>query len=81
MRSEQPDPCVDPFTSCAVFGDGLHWRLHGGSRYRYRYTAEDLAELKAKLQAQAHLPGPNYIMFNNIYSKDDALRFRSAASI
>jgi hypothetical protein len=34
-----------------------------------------LAELKTKLQARARLPGPNYIMFNNIYSKQDALRF------
>ena len=49
--------------------------------YRYRYTDEDLAELNAKLQAQAHVPGPNYIMFNNVYSRDDALRFRTAAAL
>jgi uncharacterized protein YecE (DUF72 family) len=73
--------CVDPFTSDPVFGDGLYWRLHGRTSYRYRYTDEDLAELNAKLQAQAHGPGPNYIMFNNVYSRDDALRFRTAAAL
>ncbi|HYP13655.1 MAG TPA: DUF72 domain-containing protein [Bryobacteraceae bacterium] len=66
---------VDPFQSDAAYGDALYWRLHGRQGYRYRYTDEDLAELEAKLQARAHLPGPNYVMFNNIYSKDDALRF------
>ena len=71
--------CVDPFKAVSVYGDGLYWRLHGKTGYRYRYTDEDLAELETKLQAQARLPGPNYIMFNNIYSKQDALRFRSGA--
>ncbi|MGA8028236.1 MAG: DUF72 domain-containing protein [Bryobacteraceae bacterium] len=67
--------CVDPFKGNSVYGDGLYWRLHGKTGYRYRYTDEDLAELETKLQARARLPGPNYIMFNNIYSKHDALRF------
>jgi uncharacterized protein YecE (DUF72 family) len=71
--------CVDPFKGDPVFGDGLYWRLHGKAGYRYRYTDEDLAELETKLQAQARLPGPNYIMFNNIYSKQDALRFCGSA--
>ena len=43
--------------------------------YNYRYTDEDLAELEIKLSDRAHLSGPNYIMFNNIYSKKDARRF------
>ncbi len=67
--------CVDPFQSQPVHGDAFYWRLHGRSGYRYRYTDEDLLELQAKVQAQAHRLGPNYIMFNNIYSKQDALRF------
>ena len=48
----------------------------------FRRTRESkFAELNAKLQAQAHVPGPNYIMFNNVYSRDDAPRFRSAAAL
>lgn len=68
--------CVDPFTSESVFGDELYWRLHGRTGYRYRYTDDDLADLRDKLQSQAHMPGPKYIMFNNVYSRDDAMRFR-----
>jgi uncharacterized protein YecE (DUF72 family) len=67
--------CVDPFQSEPVYRDALYWRLHGKTGYRYRYTEEDLAELEAKLEEQTHLRGPSYIMFNNIYSKEDALRF------
>lgn len=73
--SNQLIHCVDPFESDPAFGQALYWRLHGKTGYRYRYTEEDLAELKAKLSARGHLPGPNYIMFNNIYSQQDALRF------
>jgi uncharacterized protein YecE (DUF72 family) len=67
--------CVDPFKAKAVSGDGVYWRLHGRTGYRYRYTADDLKELRAKLRDCAGLPGPNYVMFNNIYSREDALRF------
>jgi len=67
--------CVDPFKNDSVFGDGLYWRLHGRAGYRYRYTDEDLAALDAKLSIRAGLPGPNYVMFNNIYSLQDATRF------
>jgi uncharacterized protein YecE (DUF72 family) len=42
---------------------------------RYRYTEDDLAELEAKLHANSHLPGPKYLLFNNIYSREDATRF------
>lgn len=58
----------------------LYWRLHGRTGYHYRYTDEDLAELETKLCAQAHVPGPNYLMFNNIYSREDAQRFLRAVS-
>ena len=30
-----------------------------------------------KCSPHSHLAGPNYLMFNNIYSKEDALRFLS----
>ncbi len=67
--------CVDPFQSDPVYGSSLYWRLHGRSSYRYRYTDEDLTILDAKLRARPDLPGPNYVLFNNIYSKEDAIRF------
>lgn len=67
--------CVDPFQSTSVYGDSLYWRLHGRSGYRYKYTDEDLTTLRAKLEAHAKVPGPNYCLFNNMSSKQDALRF------
>lgn len=67
--------CVDPFHSDPVYGDRLYWRLHGRSGYRYRYTDEDLRVLDAKLEAQTQALGPNYLLFNNVYSKEDAIRF------
>jgi uncharacterized protein YecE (DUF72 family) len=67
--------CVDPFEADPVYGDQLYWRLHGKTGYRYRYTDEDLTELAAKLRAREGLLGPNYVMFNNIYSRQDAQRF------
>jgi uncharacterized protein YecE (DUF72 family) len=67
--------CVDPFQSTPVYGASLYWRLHGKSGYRYRYTDEDLTLLQTKLQAHAQLPGPNYVLFNNISSREDATRF------
>jgi uncharacterized protein YecE (DUF72 family) len=73
--------CVDPFQSDPVFGDALYWRLHGRTGYRYRYTDEDLARLEAKLQAQAQRSGANYVMFNNIYSKEDATRFSARMQV
>ena len=66
--------CVDPFVSDPVYGDALYWRLHGLGGYRYRYTDEDLDLLRAKLREFSEGRGPNYLMFNNIWSKQDALR-------
>jgi len=73
--------CVDPFKSEPVFGDTLYWRLHGRTGYRYRYTDEDLMELRARLNARANPGKPNYIMFNNIYSREDAQRFKRHAAL
>lgn len=70
--------CVDPFEADPVFGDALYFRLHGKTGYRYRYTDTDLTELQGKVDAHANLPGPHYVMFNNIYSKEDALRYVEA---
>ena len=69
--------CVDPFQADPAYGTSLYWRLHGKTGYRYRYTDEDLAELQTKWKAHGHVPGPNYIMFNNMYSQQDALRYQA----
>jgi uncharacterized protein YecE (DUF72 family) len=71
--------CVDPFKNAPSYGDALYWRLHGRSGYHYRYTDEDLAELARMLEERSHVLGPNYVMFNNIYSKQDAMRFTDPA--
>jgi len=67
--------CVDPFKTEAMAGEAAYWRLHGRGGYRYRYTEEDFAELSAMMRERAELAGPNYVMFNNIYSLPDAARF------
>lgn len=72
--------CVDPFRSDPVFGDALYWRLHGRTGYAYRYTDEDLIGLEASLRAHSHLAGPNYVMFNNVFSRQDAQRFQRLAA-
>lgn len=67
--------CVDPFESEPAYGDAFYWRLHGRGTYRYVYTDADLAELAARLRVWLRLPGPNYLMFNNMTSGPDARRF------
>lgn len=67
--------CVDPFVRESTCGASVYWRLHGRAGHRYRYTDSDLQELNSKLEASSALAGPNCIMFNNISSREDALRF------
>ncbi len=71
--------CSDPFKSWPQTGDELFYlRLHGtppGDRmYYYRYTDEDLAWLKGEIDRRA--PGKAYILFNNVYMSQDAVRFK-----
>jgi len=66
--------CVDPFANQQVYGAG-YWRLHGRGGYRYRYTDQDLKELAAMQTRQS----PMYVLFNNVWMKDDALRFQSGS--
>jgi uncharacterized protein YecE (DUF72 family) len=73
--------CVDPFKKLPVYGDWIYWRLHGRGGYRYRYTDEDLQELEMTLSRYSDLPGPAYVMFNNIYMKEDAMRFRQRLGV
>jgi uncharacterized protein YecE (DUF72 family) len=67
--------CVDPLV-CAPDGKGApYWRLHGKGSYSYRYTDEDLVELK-KLLWLAPTEAQARILFNNVTMKEDANRFR-----
>ena len=67
--------CVDPFQNDPAREGLIYWRLHGKAGYRYQYTEADLQELHGKVREHAQAPGPHYIMFNNIYSRQDALRY------
>ena len=62
--------CVDPFKNKPLFGDVRYFRLHGITGYAYRYSDEDLQRLKELVEEK-----PTYVLFNNNWMKDDALRF------
>lgn len=79
--------CIDPFkadaaTTARTAGDAAnagvtYWRLHGRGGYAYRYSDGDLADLMKMLLKQTEdVSGPAYVFFNNIWMKDDALKFR-----
>lgn len=61
--------CVDPFKNRPVFGDIYYFRLHGITGYSYRFTDDDLARLKQWAEEK-----PSYLLFNNNWMKEDALR-------
>ncbi len=73
---------VDPLRYAEAITRGVrYYRLHGiGGRevnYRYRYSDEDLLKLR-DLVLSAIEEGANevYVMFNNMYMREDALRFK-----
>ncbi len=73
--------CVDPFQGEPTYGKALYFRLHGRGTYRYRYSDEELRELRETLaRQQAASPRPAFVMFNNISMRDDALRFLELVS-
>ncbi len=73
---------VDPFRANPVMvKDITYLRLHGiGGKdvnYRYKYTDDDLNQLKNIIKDKTIQHSKEvYVMFNNIFMKDDALRFR-----
>jgi uncharacterized protein YecE (DUF72 family) len=62
--------CVDPFKNQPVYGDFQYFRLHGVTGYNYRYSDEELEQIREWAGRM-----PSYVMFNNTWMKDDALRF------
>lgn len=67
--------CVDPLCSAPDSGAEIYWRLHGKRSYSYRYTDNDLLELRKLLFLGPPHVGA-YILFNNVTMKEDAIRFR-----
>lgn len=72
---------VDPLKRPTPRSPIYYFRLHGLGRgevnYRYKYTDEDLARL---LEITKKLEN-SYIMFNNIYMFEDAIRFKRLLTI
>lgn len=68
--------CVDPFAAEPAWGDVSYFRLHGRGGYRYRYSDEELAWLLKLCQRRLEAGQPVYCLFNNVYMRDDALRFQ-----
>jgi uncharacterized protein YecE (DUF72 family) len=67
--------CVDPLVSAPDFESTPYWRLHGKGSYSYRYTDDDLLELR-KLLLIAPSGPQAYLLFNNFTMREDAHRFK-----
>jgi len=65
--------CADPIKSEPVYGKINYLRLHGVKRYNYRYSDEELNFLKKLISKTER--NSIYVMFNNVYCFQDALRF------
>ncbi len=66
--------CTDPFTLPPAPGPIRYFRLHGRTGYRYRYTDEDLEQLRRWCGARRVT---FYVLFNNVAMWEDARRFAS----
>jgi len=71
---------TDPFLQMPSYiKDIVYFRLHGSYEkgrinYKHKYSEKELKELKEKLEG---LEAKDiYVMFNNVYMKEDALRFK-----
>ncbi len=62
---------VDPFLRETAFGQMNYFRLHGKGGYRYRFTNQDLVQLRKRCKEKEL----TYCMFNNVFMYEDALRF------
>lgn len=63
--------CVDPFKDKPLYGKIIYFRLHGKEGYKYKYTDDDFKNLIKKIKRKVNC----YIMFNNVYMFEDALKF------
>ncbi|MCU1292046.1 MAG: hypothetical protein JWP08_896 [Bryobacterales bacterium] len=69
--------CIDPFEVNPTAVSAPYWRLHGKGGYSYQYSDDDLEELLNAVRIRVtKVEQPQYIFFNNIWMKEDALRFQ-----
>jgi uncharacterized protein YecE (DUF72 family) len=69
--------CIDPFEANPTAVSAPYWRLHGQGGYSYQYSDDDLEELLNAVRIRVtKVEQPQYIFFNNIWMKEDALRFQ-----
>lgn len=64
---------VDIFYQKVIINNPLYLRLHGRKMYRYKFNEGDFEEIKKIIKTSK---GEVYILFNNIYMWEDALRFK-----
>jgi uncharacterized protein YecE (DUF72 family) len=64
--------CTDPLIRKPMEGKLQYFRLHGIRGYKYKYTEEDLLNIRSNLNKEII----SYILFNNVYMFEDALRFK-----
>ncbi|MFO7968262.1 MAG: hypothetical protein R6U44_11750 [Archaeoglobaceae archaeon] len=62
--------CVDPLIKNSLHGKPQYYRLHGGKGYKHKYTITELQKLSEIAM------GDCYVLFNNMYMFEDALRFK-----
>jgi uncharacterized protein YecE (DUF72 family) len=63
---------VDPLKQDPLSEGLRYFRLHGVTGYRYLHTDEDLRKLAEQCAGDA----PTYVLFNNQFMGEDALRFQ-----
>jgi uncharacterized protein YecE (DUF72 family) len=68
---------VDPFHQNPMAGPFGYFRLHGRTGYRYRYSDQELEQLREMAGRHASC----YVLFNNISMLEDARRFRRLAGL
>ncbi len=73
--------CVDIFARDPAYIKNVAYiRLHGkppgSAMYKYKYKEKDLEWLKDKINDVGKNVKDVYVMFNNIYMRDDALAFK-----
>lgn len=67
---------VDPLASSPAYGSIFYYRLHGRGGYRYKYTVNDLEQVKGCLWTGKS----GYVLFNNAHMLEDATAFRKLVS-
>ena len=63
---------VDPFVQSTMTPDRCYFRLHGRQGWRYKYEADELADLVELFPEEE----TGYVFFNNSQMKQDALLFK-----